>query len=95
MSHGCIRLYPEDIPVLFNAVPKGVKVTILRQPVKAGLKDERVYLEVHGEDEKSDSELFSDAASVLAKKGLLGRVDTKKLHHAIEEKIGMPVDISE
>jgi L,D-transpeptidase ErfK/SrfK len=95
VSHGCIRLYPEDIPVLFGSVPKSVKVTILRQPVKAGLKDERVYLEVHGEDGKSDSELFSDAASVLAKKRLLGRVDTKKLHYAIEEKIGMPVDISE
>ena len=94
-THGCIRLYPEDIPVLFNSVPKGMKVTILAQPVKAGLKDERVYLEVHGEDGKSDSELFSDAASVLTKKGLLGRVDTEKLHRAVREKKGMPVDISE
>ena len=94
-THGCIRLYPEDIPVLFNSVPKGMKVTILAQPVKAGLKDERVYLEVHGEDGKSDSELFSDAASVLTKKGLLGRVNTEKLHRAVQEKKGMPVDISE
>jgi len=95
VSHGCIRLYPEDIPVLFNSVPKGVKVTILTQPVKAGLKGERVYLEVHGEDGKSDSELFSDAASVLAKKRLLGRIDTEKLYRAVQEKRGMPVDISE
>jgi len=95
VSHGCIRLYPEDIPVLFKAVSKGVKVTILAQPVKAGLIGENVYLEVHGEDGKSDSELFSDAAAVLAKKRLLGRVDTKRLHRAIEEKTGIPVEISE
>lgn len=95
VSHGCIRLYPEDIPLLFNSVPKGVRVTILRQPIKAGLEGERVYLEVHGEDGISDSELFSDAAAVLAKKRLIGRVNTEKLHRAIVEKKGMPVDISE
>ncbi len=94
VSHGCIRLYPEDIPVLFSSAPKGVKVTIVRQPVKAGLKGERVYLEVHGEDGRSDSELFSEAVSVLTRKRLLGRVDTEKIHRAVEEKKGMPVDIS-
>lgn len=95
VSHGCIRLYPEDIPVLFSSVPKGVKVTVVTQPVKAGLKGERVYLEVHGEDGKSDPELISAAVSVLAKKRLLGRVDTRRLHHAIQEKTGMPVDVTE
>lgn len=94
VSHGCIRLYPEDIEALFNSVKKGHKVTILRQPVKAGLSGGRIYLEVHGEDANSDPELLSDAVSLLTKKKLLGRVDTGKLHSAIREKKGMPVDIS-
>ena len=33
-SHGCIRLYPEDIPDLFKVVPNKTKVAIIRQPCK-------------------------------------------------------------
>jgi L,D-transpeptidase ErfK/SrfK len=95
VSHGCIRLYPEDIPVLFRSVQKNVKVTVVRQPVKAGLKGEKIYLEVHGDDAKGDSELISDAVSLLAKKRFLTLVSTEKLYHAIQEKKGTPVDISE
>src|SRR4030066_258411 len=47
VSHGCIRLYPEDIPKLFQSVPNGVSVTIARQPVKVGIKNNKVYIEVH------------------------------------------------
>jgi len=34
-SHGCIRLYQEDISVLFGMVKRGTPVTIVDQPVKA------------------------------------------------------------
>ncbi len=95
VSHGCLHLYPEDITVLFHLVKKGMNVTIVRQPVKVGLKGGKVYLEVHGEDAKNDSALISDALSLLAKKSILGRVSTEKLYSAIRDKKGMPVDISE
>lgn len=93
MSHGCIRLYPEDIPKLFASVPKGVKVTIVRQPLKAGAKDNKVYLEVHDDDGVTIS--TKDAVSLLRKKGLLSRVSTKKLYKALEKKSGIPTDITE
>lgn len=32
-SHGCIRLYPEDIESLFARIPVGTKVTVVNQPV--------------------------------------------------------------
>ena len=46
-SHGCLRLYPEDIPLLFERVPVGTQVTIVREPVKVGVRAGRVYVEVH------------------------------------------------
>jgi L,D-transpeptidase ErfK/SrfK len=95
VSHGCIRLYPEDIPVLFRSAPKGVKVMIVKQPVKAGFKGDRVYIEVHGENSKSNNSYFDYAVRLLRKKHMLSRVNTEKLHYAIEEKKGMPVDISD
>ena len=47
VSHGCIRLYPEDIAELFQEVPKGTKVNIVNQPYLAGWKDGELLLEAH------------------------------------------------
>ncbi len=44
---GCLRLYPEDIKVLFDKVNVGTPVHIIDQPVKLGLKDNKLYLEAH------------------------------------------------
>lgn len=46
-SHGCIRLYPEDIEALFNQVDTGTPVRIADQPYKTGFYEGRLYLEVH------------------------------------------------
>ncbi|MGE5301465.1 MAG: L,D-transpeptidase family protein [Acidobacteriota bacterium] len=94
-SHGCLRLYPEDIPNLFKSSPPGVRVAIVSQPVKVGLKDGSVYVEVHPIDPSSDVDYFEEAVQLLTKRNLIGRVDTSKLHNAVEEKKGIPVDISD
>jgi len=93
VSHGCIRLYPEDIPKLFQLVPHGAKVVIVRQPVKVGLKNSKVYIEVHKDDSLSTG-YFNEAVNLLRKKNLLKIVNTEKLYRAIIEKSGIPVEIS-
>ncbi|WP_217638942.1 L,D-transpeptidase family protein [Syntrophus gentianae] len=91
-SHGCIRLYPEDIPILFTLVPNGVRVTIVRQPIKVGIQGDRVYLEVHNDPYTEVT--LSDAAALLIKRGLLGKTDVTKLRKTFEKKDGIPTDIS-
>ncbi|HYQ71283.1 MAG TPA: L,D-transpeptidase family protein, partial [Gammaproteobacteria bacterium] len=44
VSHGCVRLYPEDIARLFPEVPEGTTVTIVNQPYLAGWKNGHLYL---------------------------------------------------
>jgi L,D-transpeptidase ErfK/SrfK len=44
-SHGCIRLYPEDIEELFNMVPLGTKVTVVNQPFVFGFQNDKLYLQ--------------------------------------------------
>jgi L,D-transpeptidase ErfK/SrfK len=93
VSHGCIRLYPEDIPRLFHLVTIGTRVTTVRQPVKVGVKNNEVYIEVH----KSKNKLvdyFKEAIQLLSKKNLLKRVSTEKLYYALSKKEGIPVKIS-
>ena len=48
VSHGCIRLFPEDIEALFKIVPVGTPVHIVNQPAKLGWgSDGGLYLEAH------------------------------------------------
>lgn len=47
VSHGCIRLYPEDIETLFKQVPIGTPVTFVDQQAKTGWVNGTLYLEVH------------------------------------------------
>lgn len=45
-SAGCIRMYPEDIPRLFEKVEIGTPVTVIHQPIKlAWLDDGHLYME--------------------------------------------------
>ncbi len=45
-SHGCIRMYPEDIEELFPLVAIGSRVNIIDTNYKLGWKDNRLWLEV-------------------------------------------------
>lgn len=45
VSHGCIRLYPEDIAALFPRVPRGTPVYIVNQPYKMAWLNGRLYEE--------------------------------------------------
>ncbi len=47
VSHGCIRLHPDNIRQLFQRVTEGVPVRIVDQPYKVGWLDKVLYLEAH------------------------------------------------
>lgn len=47
-SHGCIRLYPEDIALLFDSVPIGTAVRVVNQPVVYGWEAKTFYMQVYG-----------------------------------------------
>ncbi len=48
VTHGCIRMFPEDIEYVFQQVPVQTSVRILHQPSKMGWLADTLYLEVHG-----------------------------------------------
>ncbi|MDS1308903.1 L,D-transpeptidase family protein [Marinobacter xiaoshiensis] len=47
VSHGCFRMYNEDISRFVYQVSKGTSVQIVNKPVKLGLSGGEVWLEVH------------------------------------------------
>jgi L,D-transpeptidase ErfK/SrfK len=48
VSHGCIRLYPEDIAQVFAQVPVGTSVTVVNQPYLLGWKGDVLYVQAYG-----------------------------------------------
>lgn len=47
VTHGCIRLFPEDIESLFHKVPIGTSVRIIHEPYKVGWHKGHLFLEAH------------------------------------------------
>lgn len=47
VSHGCVRLYPEDIEVVFALIQVGDAVRIADEPAKLGWLNGELYMEVH------------------------------------------------
>jgi L,D-transpeptidase ErfK/SrfK len=47
VTHGCIRMYPEDIAELFPMVAVNTPVYLINEPVKIAWVDGRLMLEVH------------------------------------------------
>ena len=47
VSHGCVRMFPEDIASLYDQVAVDTPVHVVNQPVKTGWRDGVLYVEVH------------------------------------------------
>ena len=94
VSHGCIRLYPDDIKELFSLVPVGTRVEIIYEPVKIGFKEGRIFVEVHPDIYHKITDLFIYTARKLFISRLWEAVDIPLLAQAIEEHKGIPVDIT-
>ena len=60
VTHGCIRMFPEDIEALFESVPTGLAVQLVNQPFKFGWGDNGLYLEAHPPlDEENTAGMWS------------------------------------
>lgn len=109
VTHGCIRMYPEDIEGLFPDIPVGTPVTLVNQPIKLGWLAGALFLELHPPLEE-DEPLYQDylqrvldaVADMLAEQpdspGLNAdrrlSLSGAALRQAVEEKSGIPLQIT-
>lgn len=94
VTHGCIRLYPEDIDALFKVIRIGTPVRIIYEPVKIGLVSGRVYVEVHRDIYGAIDDFTAYGNRRLNEKGLALRVDMEVFDRALDLRNGMPVDVT-
>jgi L,D-transpeptidase ErfK/SrfK len=66
VTHGCIRMYPDDVAALFPLIPVGTPVRLINEPVKVAWIDGELLLEAHppvdaqGQSFEPEIEQFSD-----------------------------------
>ena len=65
VTHGCIRMYSEDVAALFASIAVGTKVWLINEPVKIAYVDGKLLMEVHppvdgeGQTAEVDLEMMS------------------------------------
>jgi L,D-transpeptidase ErfK/SrfK len=95
VSSGCIRLYPEDIEMLFDQVPVGTPVRIVREPYLLGEHDGVPVLQAfRPPDDAPAEESFTPLMEELVRRYPRGAVDLAKALQVAKEKRGVPTPIA-
>lgn len=104
VSHGCVRLYPEDIARLYTHIPIGLPVTVVNQEVKLAWAGGALMMETHPSQEQAD-ELEADGKFARARPAKYeyqildaagahaARIDWAIVARALDERTGIPVAI--
>ncbi|MBF0358893.1 MAG: L,D-transpeptidase family protein [Magnetococcales bacterium] len=103
VSHGCIRLYPEDVKTFFANAKIGSKVRLVHEPVKAGWRSDKLFIEVYpifAEEVGANREakLSALATSVVGKAlerrpDLVVQVDWSEVDRFVNKPDGVPHQI--
>lgn len=94
VSHGCVRLYPEDVAAIFPLVEVGGKGRFAYEPVKIGRgSNGRILVEVHPDIYGLTAGLEAAAWEQVRAAGVESEVDFGKLAAALEAASGLPTDV--
>jgi L,D-transpeptidase ErfK/SrfK len=103
-SHGCIRLYPEDVEALYDELPTGTRVTVVNQPLLYRWQDNRLYVQSYPpfEDHEHDAdrakrallEELEDERTLQRLADAGGAVDPVLIEQVIDEGRGVAVPVT-
>ncbi len=92
VSHGCLRLFPEDIERLVWKIPVGTEVRIVHAPYKIGWDGDELLLEAHRPLEEFEHEGLTVMVRELLKAGggASDSVNWDLAEEVAREAIGVP-----
>jgi L,D-transpeptidase ErfK/SrfK len=110
VTHGCLRMYPEEVEKLFDQVAVGTPVQLVNQPIKLGWLADSLFIELHPPLEENENEYADymqkvrESIASFLEKSTNGRktnyakediiIDESALELAVFEKNGIPALIS-
>ena len=97
VSHGCIRMYPEDVATLYPIVPQGTIVRVIYEPIKIGWGDGRCWIQVFDDLDNRVADPLQEAMGKLALcETAIGPldIDLAALDKALKERTGVPMAVA-
>lgn len=93
-SHGCLRLYPEDIRELYDRTEVGIPVRIIYKPLKVGIQDGTLYVEAHRDYRQKITDPLAEVERQVRLLGWREVLDRSSIARAVAESRGIPVPVS-
>jgi L,D-transpeptidase ErfK/SrfK len=93
VSHGCIRLYPEHIALFFEEVCVGTPFKIIYEPVKIGVMDGNIFIEVHPDIYGRIPDMAAHISRQLKEMGLWSSISHEAVKNALQKQNGVPVRV--
>ncbi len=96
VTHGCLRLYPENIEALYENVPVGTPVHIVNQPYKIGWHLDELMLEAHPPLSETNGDTPADMTSAVrafisaTSSGPPAAIDWDRVYAIARERSGVP-----
>jgi len=90
-THGCVRLYEDDMQALFERTPSGTRLQLIYAPFKWGVRDGQILLEVHPDPYARFPDRLAAALATPRALGLLDALDLAEVMRVVEEQRGVPV----
>ncbi|RLG11173.1 hypothetical protein DRN73_06035 [Candidatus Pacearchaeota archaeon] len=96
-THGCIRLYPEDIKFLFYNVPLKTKVIVYYEPYKLAIQNKKIYIQAYPDMENYIKSpvfyIIKKLDKLINSKKTKYTIDLLKLEKIIEKPNGLIYEI--
>jgi L,D-transpeptidase ErfK/SrfK len=89
-THGCVRLYEDEVQELFERIVPGTPIHLVYQLFKWGSDGTTLFLEAHPDLYEREPDLLGAALQVPRALGLLGAIDLGRVWKIVEEAHGIP-----
>lgn len=98
VSHGCVRLFPEDIEYLYEQVDIGSRVRIVNQPFLFGWQDGDLVFEAHALLQEDDRDwhgnvLMHARSSLVSYTDSRRQLDEDRILKIAHDRRGFPVSV--
>ncbi len=90
-THGCLRLYEDEIQRLYARIPRGTRLQIVYQIAKWSREGRHLYVEAHPDPYGLRPDRLTTALEVPRTQGFLRWVHFPSLRAALEQAQGVPV----
>ncbi len=106
VSHGCIRLYPEDVSLLFEEVPVGTRVRVIDEEATIAWVGGALYLAAYPSKTQADELDVTGRFSPAPIPNLMGqiarlagnqadRINWDSVRRAESERTGIPIQVTD